>query len=74
MIKYYQDNRHTFLRVSFTAPTCFTTYQPQVYLKYHVRTHMVITSLLYFKASNDMLMHAATAAAADGDDDDSNAL
>ena len=36
---------------------------------------MIIISLLYFKASNVMLIHAAAAAAAaDADDDDSNAL
>ena len=43
-------------------------------------THKISISLLYFKASNVMLIHAAAVAAAaaaaadDDDDDDSNAL
>ena len=71
MIKFYQDNRKIFLKVLFTPPTCCTAYQPQDYLNYHVRKieHTIIISLLYFKASNGMLTHAAAAAA----DDDSNA-
>ena len=74
MMKFYQDNRKTFLRVPFTPPTCFTIYQPQGYLNYHVRKteNTIIISLLYFKASNIMLSHAA--AADDDDDDDSNAM
>ena len=76
MIKFYQDNVKTFLRVPLTPPTCFTTYQPQVYLNYiscskHY-THKISISLLFFKASNVMLILAAAAAAAADDDDDDN--
>ena len=74
MIKFYQDNRKTLLRVPFNPPTCFTTYQG--YQDYHVRNneHTIIIAILYFKASNVMLMYVVVAAVAAADDGDSNAL